>query len=115
TVVEDLGASFIQVSGNTGDAIGVGISEWKRLTTIPQGLDLAIANKTLTQKDRDDASANIKQAQFPDVPYALTYSITRYSEPFTALNDLNDMTPKNEAAVLRRLWLRRVRQPTPST
>src|SRR5262249_9451668 len=69
TAVEDLGASFIQVSGNPGDAIGVGISEFKRLTTVPAGLDLAIANKVDTQKDRDAATANIKQAQFPDLPF----------------------------------------------
>ena len=40
TVIDDLGESFTHISGNTGDAISVGIGEAKRMKTAPAGFQL---------------------------------------------------------------------------
>ena len=58
TVVDDLGASFLHISGNTGDAIAVGIGEAKRLTSEPKvksggAFKISECNKVATAEERD--------------------------------------------------------------
>ena len=57
TVVDDLGASFLHISGNTGDAIAVGIGEAKRLTSEPKvksggAFKISECNKVATAEER---------------------------------------------------------------
>ena len=111
TVVEDLGDSFVHVSGNTGDAIGVGISEAKRMKQKPGRLDLDVANDSSSPAAKTAANAHIASIPFGD--QVLVYSITRSSQPFAALMELNTVDaatqPDRMAAVLNKYHLRKVK------
>lgn len=111
TVVEDLGDSFLHVSGNTGDAIGVGISEAKRMKEKPARLNLDIANDSSSAQKKAEANAHIASVPFGDK--VLVYSITRTSQPFAALMELNEIDPVKQAdylkSVLAKFHLRKAR------
>ena len=82
TVVDDLGDSFLHISGNTGDAISVGIGEAKRLRNDPKikaggAFKLAECNKVATEEEREASTAYIAGVDFGGK--VLTYSIIRDS------------------------------------
>ena len=120
TVVDDLGDSFIHVSGNTGDAIGVGISESKRMKEKPSKLNLNKANDvgglndTPAQKAQKRALATQHIATVPFNDQVLVYSIQRYSMPFAALLELDEIDPEQNPdhfnKTLAKFHLRRIRQ-----
>jgi hypothetical protein len=88
TVIKEDGESFTHVSGNTGDAIGVGISEAKRTREAPQNLAL---NKTLDSSQPDPTKAYIESLGLGD--RVLVYSIVRAGMIFTDLSaDGSDQT-----------------------
>ena len=84
TVIDDQGDTFTHISGNTGDAIMVGIGETKRLKHAPRAksggakFDLAQCNKVSTSEERAASTEYIKQWDFEGG--VLTYSIIRYGD-----------------------------------
>jgi len=84
TVIDDLGDAFTHISGNTGDAIMMGIGESKRLKHPPKAksgtekFNLNECNKVATAEERAASSAYIKKWDFEGG--ALTYSIVRYGD-----------------------------------
>ena len=101
TVVEEVGSSFVHVSGNTGDAIGVGLSESKRMKKKPAKLKLSKANDVGTKAKNDAASAHIRSVQFGDE--VLVYSIQRFGLPFGALATLAEIDPAAEPDRLKKI------------
>jgi hypothetical protein len=84
TVIDDQGDAFTHISGNTGDAILVGIGESKRLKHPPKPMsgggtfNLSECNRVDTPKDRDDSNKYIKRWNFEGG--VLTYAIIRYGD-----------------------------------
>jgi hypothetical protein len=84
TVVDDQGDTFAHVSGNTGDAIMVGIGESKRLKHPPRAkagvekFNLADCNRVATSDERQESSRYIAKWDFEGS--VLTYSIIRYGD-----------------------------------
>jgi hypothetical protein len=84
TVIDDQGDAFTHVSGNTGDAIMIGIGESKRLKHPPRAktgserFNLAECNKVSTAEERTASTEYIKKWDFEGS--ALTYSIIRYGD-----------------------------------
>jgi hypothetical protein len=79
-----MGDAFAHVSGNTGDAVMLGIGESTRLKHAPRAksgnerFNLAECNKVATAEERAASSAYIKKWDFEDA--VLTYSIVRYGD-----------------------------------
>jgi hypothetical protein len=101
TVIDDLGDSFTHISGNTGDAISVGIGEARRMKTPPSGFVLAGATpapvdpgKDPTPEAKAEAATKTREKQTKATEYIagfqwgdghLVYSITRYGSLLNAL------------------------------
>jgi hypothetical protein len=100
TVIDDLGESFTHISGNTGDAISVGIGEAKRMKTAPAGFQLYKATpapvkaKSESKEDVAEAAKATREKQTAATQYIagfqwgdghLVYSITRYGSLLNAL------------------------------
>lgn len=111
TVIEDLGDSFVHVSGNTGDGVGIGVSESKRLKQKPANLNLRIANDSSSDASRAAAKQHINTVNFGGG--ALVYSITRYGMIFDQLEELEQLDPTSNAAevsaTLKKLHLQKLR------
>jgi hypothetical protein len=111
TVVDDLGASFLHISGNTGDAIAVGIGEAQRLTSEPKvksggAFKLAECNKVGTAEERDASTAYIKGLDFGGK--VLTYSIIRDSAFFAEIESIPELPDDQQEKLLQKYKLRRV-------
>lgn len=111
TVVDDLGASFLHISGNTGDAIAVGIGEAQRLTTTPKvkgggGFKLAECNKVATADERAASSAYIAGLDFGGK--VLTYSIIRDSSFFAEIESIPELPEDKQNELLAKYKLKRI-------
>jgi hypothetical protein len=111
TVVDDLGASFLHISGNTGDAIAVGIGEAKRLTSEPKvksggAFKLAECNKVATAEERAASSAYIAGLDFGGK--VLTYSIIRDSAFFAEIESIPDLPEDQQEKLLQKYKLKRI-------
>jgi hypothetical protein len=111
TVVDDLGASFLHISGNTGDAIAVGVGEAQRLTTTPTvksggTFKLSECNKVGTAEEREASTAYIKGLDFGGK--YLTYSIIRDSAFFAEIESLPELPPDQQEKLLQKYKLKRV-------
>ena len=101
TVVDDLGDSFLHISGNTGDAIAVGIGEAQRLKSDPKvkgggTFKLAECNKVASAEERDASTAYIKGLDFGGK--VLTYSIIRDSAFFAEIESIPSSPRRAEQA-----------------
>jgi hypothetical protein len=101
TVIDDLGDSFTHISGNTGDAISVGIGEARRMKTPPVGFELykatpapVTAAKDASKEEKEEAAKATRAKQTAATQYIagfqwgdghLVYSITRYGSLLNAL------------------------------
>jgi len=115
TVVDDLGDSFLHISGNTGDAISVGIGEAKRLKNDPKvksggTFKLAECNKVATKEERDASSAYIAGVDFGGK--VLTYSIIRDSQFFAEIETIPELPVEEQDKLLKKYKLKRVAVPT---
>jgi hypothetical protein len=111
TVVDDLGASFLHISGNTGDAIAVGIGEAQRLTNEPKvksggSFKLAECNKVATKEERDASTAYIKGLDFGGK--VLTYSIIRDSAFFAEIESIPGLPEEEQNKLLNKYKLKRI-------
>ncbi|MFO0749297.1 MAG: hypothetical protein U1F43_27075 [Myxococcota bacterium] len=104
-VVADLGDAFLHVSGNTTKHSAVATGAAKRCKTKPAGLDLTTATSTDTAEKRTAATQHIAKASFGGG--ALTYSITRDSDPYKALSMLETEDPAALDAAMKKLYLKR--------
>lgn len=84
TVIDDQNDTFTHISGNTGDAIMIGIGESKRLKHAPKAragnerFNLAECNKVATDEERTASSRYIRKWDFEGA--VLTYSIVHYGD-----------------------------------
>ncbi len=84
SVIDDQGDTFTHISGNTGDAIMVGIGESNRLKHPPRAptggekFNLAECSKVATTEERAASSEYIKKWDFEGS--VLTYSIICYGD-----------------------------------
>jgi hypothetical protein len=104
TVIDDLGDSFTHISGNTGDAISVGIGEAKRMKTPPRGSETFVLGKACpgpvtvgpeaTKEEKAEAAKKTTEKQSAATAYIkgfnfgdkyLVYSITRYGSLLAGL------------------------------
>ena len=104
TVIEDHGDSFTHISGNTGDAISVGIGEAKRMKEPPKGPEdfvlgkacpaPVVAGKDATKEEKEEAAKQTREKQTAATNYIkgfnfgdrfLVYSITRYGSLLAGL------------------------------
>jgi hypothetical protein len=111
TVVDDLGDSFLHISGNTGDAIAVGIGEAKRLKGEPKvksggSFKLAECNKVATQEEREASSAYIAGLDFGGK--VLTYSIIRDSQFFAEIESIPELPDAEQDKLLKKYKLKRI-------
>jgi hypothetical protein len=111
TVIDDLGASFLHISGNTGDAIAVGVGEAQRLTTEPKvkaggTFKLQECNKVDTQEERDASTKYIDGLDFGGK--FLTYSIIRDSAFFAEIESIPELPTEEQDKLLLKYKLRRV-------
>jgi len=111
TVVDDLGASFLHISGNTRDAIAVGIGEAKRLTNDPKvksggSFKLAECNKVATKEERDASTAYIGGLDFGGK--VLTYSIIRDSAFFAEIESIPELPEEDQNKLLNKYKLKRI-------
>jgi hypothetical protein len=111
TVVDDLGDSFLHISGNTGDAIAVGIGEARRLKGEPKvkgggAFKLAECNKVATQEERDASTAYIKGLDFGGK--VLTYSIVRDSAFFKEIETIPELSQEDQDKLLKKYKLKRI-------
>jgi len=111
TVVDDLGDSFLHISGNTGDAIAVGIGEAKRLKSEPKvksggTFKLAECNKVATQEERDASSAYIRGLDFGGK--VLTHSIIRDSQFFAEIESIPELPEEDQEKLLKKYKLKRI-------
>jgi hypothetical protein len=111
TVVDDLGDSFLHISGNTGDAIAVGIGEAQRLKSEPKvksggSFKLAECNKVASAEERDASTAYIKGLDFGGK--VLTYSIIRDSAFFAEIESIPELPEEEQNKLLAKYKLRRV-------
>jgi hypothetical protein len=109
TVIDDLGDSFTHISGNTGDAISVGIGEAKRMKTPPSGFVLGkatpapvVAAADALAEEKEAAAKKTSEKQTAATRYIagftwgdghLVYSITRYGSLLNALEAPKPKTP----------------------
>jgi hypothetical protein len=112
TVVGDLGSSFAHVSGNTGDAIGVGIGEAKRLTEPPRSKGvgsfvLGNCNKVAGDQERKASTAYI--ATFDFAGAKLVYSVIRFGAMLAELGDFPNLDAAAQQALTDKYRLLRVR------
>jgi hypothetical protein len=110
-VVDDLGDSFLHISGNTGDAIAVGIGEAKRLKADPKvkgggTFKLAECNKVATKEERDASSAYIAGLDFGGK--VLTYSIVRDSQFFAEIESIPGLPEEEQEKLLKKYKLKRI-------
>jgi hypothetical protein len=110
TVVDDLGASFLHISGNTGDAIAVGIGEAKRLTSEPKvksggAFKISECNKVATAEERTASSAYIAGLDFGGK--VLTYSIIRDSAFFAEIESIPELPDDQQEKLLTKYKLKR--------
>ena len=117
TVVDDLGDSFLHISGNTGDAISVGIGEAKRLKNDPKlkgggTFKLAECNKVATQEEQKASSAYIAGVDFGGK--VLTYSIIRDSQFFAEIETIPELPQEEQDKLLKKYKLKRVAVPAPT-
>jgi hypothetical protein len=111
TVVDDVGDSFLHISGNTGDAIAVGIGEAQRLKGEPKvksggAFKLAECNKVATQEERDASSAYIRGLDFGGK--VLTYSIIRDSQFFAEIESIPELPEEEQDKLLKKYKLKRI-------
>jgi hypothetical protein len=112
TVVDDLGDSFVHISGNTGDAIAVGIGQAQRLKGEPRvkgggSFKLAECNKVGSQEERDASSAYIAGLDFGGK--VLTYSIVRDSQFFAEIESIPGLEdPAEQEKLLKKYRLKRI-------
>jgi hypothetical protein len=111
TVVDDLGDSFLHISGNTGDAIAVGIGEAKRLKGEPKvkrggAFKLAECNKVATKEERDASSAYIAGLDFGGK--VLTYSIIRDGSFFKEIESIPELPEDQQEKLLKKYKLKRI-------
>lgn len=112
TVVDDLGDSFLHVSGNTGDAIAVGMGESKRLKGDPkaksggEAFKLGECNKVATADEQSASTAYI--AKFDFGGKVLTYSIVRDSAFFAEIETIPDLPQPEQDKLLAKYKLRRI-------
>jgi hypothetical protein len=111
TVVDDVGDSFLHISGNTGDAIAVGIGEAQRLKGEPKvksggAFKLAECNKVATQEERDASSAYIRGLDFGGK--VLTYSIIRDSQFFAEIESIPELPEEEQEKLLKKYKLKRI-------
>jgi hypothetical protein len=111
TVVDDLGDSFLHISGNTGDAISVGIGEAKRLKAEPKvkgggTFKLAECNKVATKEEREASSAYIAGLDFGGK--VLTYSIIRDSQFFAEIESIPELAEEEQEKLLKKYKLKRI-------
>ncbi len=114
TVVDDLGDSFLHISGNTGDAISVGIGEAKRLRNDPKmkaggTFKLAECNKVATKDEMKASSAYIAGVDFGGK--VLTYSIIRDSQFFAEIETIPELEKDEQDKLLKKYKLKRVAAP----
>jgi len=110
-VVDDLGDSFTHISGNTGDAIAVGIGEAKRLKGEPRvkgggTFKLAECNKVATDEERKASSAYIAGLDFGGK--VLTYSIVRDSQFFAEIESIPELPDEEQEKLLKKYRLKRI-------
>jgi hypothetical protein len=113
TVVDDLGESFTHISGNTGDAIAVGMGEAKRLKGDPRSkagggaFKLGECLKVASQEERDASTAYI--ATFDFGGKVLTYSIIRDSQFFAEIESIPALaTTAEQDKLLAKYHLKRI-------
>jgi hypothetical protein len=112
TVIDDLGDSFVHISGNTGDAIAVGVGESKRLKGEPKvkaggAFKLQECNKVATEEERAASSAYIAGLDFGGK--VLTYSIVRDSLFFAEIESIPALEdPAEQDKLLRKYHLKRI-------
>lgn len=117
TAVDDLGETFTHISGNTGDAIGVGIGEAKRLKAPPspksgnEKFSTHKANKSQTDEEKAASTAYIRSYDFQGG--VLTYSIVRYGAMLADLENLPNLAPDKQEKVLSDYGLKRTRPAPP--
>lgn len=92
TVVEDLGASFLHVSGNTGGVGAVRLQESPRMTSPPPGFD---QNKAMA------SSEHCRSLSFGDA--VLVWSITRAGDIWSELAQLDAQHPAADPAAYQAL------------
>jgi hypothetical protein len=111
TVVDDLGDSFLHISGNTGDAIAVGVGEAQRLKGDPKvkgggAFKLAECNKVATPEERDASTAYIGGLDFGGK--VLTYSIIRDSQFFAEIESIPGLPEADQEKLLQKYKLKRL-------
>ena len=111
TVVDDLGESFLHISGNTGDAIAVGVGEAQRLKAEPKvksggAFKLAECNKVATQEEREASSKYIGGLDFGGK--VLTYSIIRDSAFFAEIESIPTLPEADQDKLLAKYKLKRI-------
>ena len=114
TVIEEINDSFTHVSGNTGDAVGVGISESKRLLQEPKpkgGGKLAFVlgkcNKNSTPEEWVESKIFISKFDFQGAN--LVYSIVRYGGVFAELEALSSIEDQDRQAAEEQKFLDKFR------
>jgi hypothetical protein len=112
TVVDDLDDSFVHISGNTGDAIGLALGEAGRLKTPPPKFDLARANRSTKDGKPDKEVQQATNTYIAGLSFGknmkLVYSIVRFSAIFAELERLPTMSTSEQQKTLATLGLRKV-------
>ena len=112
TVVDDLGDSFLHVSGNTGDAIAVGMGESKRLKGDPkaksggESFKLGECLKVATPEEQTASTNYIGKFDFGGK--VLTYAIVRDSAFFAEIESIPELPQAEQDKLLAKYKLRRV-------
>ena len=110
TVVDDLGASFLHISGNTGDAIAVGIGEAKRLTSEPKVKAGGAFKLPSATRSRPRRSAKRRAPTSPALDFGgkvLTYSIIRDSAFFAEIETIPELPDDQQEKLLEKYKLKR--------
>lgn len=122
TVLDDLGDTFTHASGNTGDGVGVGAGQDRRLKTTPtpkgsETFNLYRCNQVGSAEEMKNSTDFIAKFNFGGAKFI--YSIVRYGAMFEELEALSNLDPATQAseeqALLTKLKLRKVTKPTVST
>jgi hypothetical protein len=112
TVVDDLDDSFVHISGNTGDAIGLALGEAGRLKTPPPRFDLARANRSTKDGKPDKDVQEATNTYIAGLSFGknmkLVYSIVRFSAIFAELERLPMQSASQQQKTLATLGLRKV-------
>jgi Bacterial SH3 domain len=112
TVVDDLGDSFLHVSGNTGDAIAVGMGEAQRLKGDPKSkagnetFKLGECLKVATAEEQTASTAYIAKWDFGGK--VLTYTVVRDSAFFAEIETIPGLPQAEQDKLLAKYKLRRL-------